>query len=126
MIPEVDGTWTQVTFPCAVCGDAAATLALTCHLSPRPTLIISRFMGKTIEYLQPTYCQPLQTALNQQDSGAIYRLNSLWLPSYCPQCQTHYCQSHWTLIPTFDDDFPGWYDCTYGYCPDQHKRIVDD
>lgn len=109
-----------------MCGDAAATLSLSPEPPQHPALSISGFMGHSTEYLNETSFRALQTALQHQDSAAIYRLNSLWLPCYCPECQTHYCRQHWTLITQFDDDFPGWYDCTYGICPQHHQRLIDD
>lgn len=115
-----------VTFYCVVCGDAAATLSLSHEAPRRPAFAISGFMGISTEYLAEANFRALQTALQHQDSAAIYRLNSLWLPCYCPECQAHYCRQHWMLITQFDDDFPGWYDCTYGICPHQHKRLIDD
>ena len=89
-----------VTFYCAVCGDAAATLSLSPEPPQHPALSISGFMGHSTEYLNETSFRALQTALQHQDSAAIYRLNSLWLPCYCPECQTHYCRQHWTLTPS--------------------------
>ena len=114
---------TQATFYCAVCGDAAATLIL----SPSPlALHLSSLMGNSVEYLSPENHQALAQAIQQQNAQAIYRMNTLWLPSYCSPCQLHYCRQHWVLITQFDDDFPGWYDCTYGFCPHEHKRLLDD
>ena len=43
--------------------------------------------------------------------------------AYCPECNKIYCWEHYNAREEFDD---GFYDCTYGECPNGHRRMIDD
>ena len=43
--------------------------------------------------------------------------------AYCPNCDRAYCKDHWDLEEEWDE---GFYDCTYGTCPEGHRRLLDD
>jgi hypothetical protein len=45
------------------------------------------------------------------------------LDGYCPECDKVYCTDHVRKQVEWDD---GFYDCTYGVCPQGHRRIIDD
>ncbi|MFX1418132.1 MAG: hypothetical protein ACFE9N_04335 [Promethearchaeota archaeon] len=45
------------------------------------------------------------------------------LDAYCPECNKIYCWEHYDAREEYDD---GFYDCTYGICPNGHKRMIDD
>ncbi len=45
------------------------------------------------------------------------------LDAYCPQCDNIYCWEHYKAREEYDD---GFYDCTYGECPNGHRRMIDD
>ncbi len=45
------------------------------------------------------------------------------LDAYCPQCDKIYCWEHYKAREEYDD---GFYDCTYGECPNEHRRMIDD
>jgi hypothetical protein len=45
------------------------------------------------------------------------------LDGYCPECDKVYCKQHIRTRVVMDD---GFYDCTYGTCPEGHERIIDD
>ncbi|MBY9019808.1 MAG: hypothetical protein KGD67_02040 [Candidatus Lokiarchaeota archaeon] len=45
------------------------------------------------------------------------------LDAYCPQCDKIYCWEHYEAREEYDD---GFYDCTYGTCPNGHRRMIDD
>jgi hypothetical protein len=45
------------------------------------------------------------------------------LDAYCPECDKIYCWNHYKLEEEWDE---GFYDCTYGECPEGHKRMIDD
>lgn len=112
----------EAQFHCATCNTVAATLQLT----DDNQFIQSGFMGNSCEGVSGRLAILLARALRQQNIGNIYKLNGLWAPFYCPTCQATYCNQHWLKEVQFDDDFAGWYDCTYGTCPAGHRRIVDD
>jgi hypothetical protein len=42
---------------------------------------------------------------------------------YCPECDRVYCRVHYQAREVFDE---GFYDCTYGTCPQGHRRMIDD
>ena len=68
----------------------------------------------------------VRAILARRDVHALYALNEEWASFYCPTCDRSYCRAHWRFDVRYDDDFPGWYDCTYGVCPEGHRRLVDD
>ncbi|UCC19243.1 MAG: hypothetical protein JSV62_14245 [Promethearchaeota archaeon] len=45
------------------------------------------------------------------------------LDAFCPECNKIYCWEHYDAREEYDE---GFYDCTYGICPNGHKRIIDD
>jgi hypothetical protein len=45
------------------------------------------------------------------------------LDAYCPKCDKIYCWEHFKAREEYDD---GFYDCTYGECPNGHRRMIDD
>lgn len=112
----------EAAFHCAVCNKVAATLQIT----DDNRFIQRDFWGESTEWVSAAHAFVLEAALNQENVEALYRNNSLWAPFYCPECRAIYCYAHWRTEIQFDDDFPGWYDCTYGTCPAGHRRIVDD
>ena len=78
------------------------------------------------EAVSPNVQPVIEAALAMADADALYQLDHFWAPFYCPTCQRVYCREHWLIIPEFDEDFPGWYDCAYGTCPQGHRRLIDD
>lgn len=45
------------------------------------------------------------------------------LDAYCPECDKVYCRDHYNAAEEYDD---GFYDYTYGTCPQGHRRMIDD
>ena len=45
------------------------------------------------------------------------------IDAYCPECNEIYCGAHYDTEEEWDE---GFYDCTYGTCPEGHKRIIHD
>jgi hypothetical protein len=45
------------------------------------------------------------------------------LDAYCPTCDKVYCKEDYDLDEVWDE---GFYDCTYGTCPEGHRRLLDD
>jgi hypothetical protein len=43
--------------------------------------------------------------------------------AYCPNCDKIYCYEHYNPREEWD---AGFYDCTYGTCPEGHERIIYD
>lgn len=45
------------------------------------------------------------------------------LDAYCPECDKLYCREEYDLEEEWDE---GFYDDTYGTCPEGHRRLLDD
>ncbi len=45
------------------------------------------------------------------------------MDAYCPECDSIYCPLHYDFEEEWDE---GFYDCTYGTCPEGHRRMVHD
>ena len=45
------------------------------------------------------------------------------MDAYCPTCDRVYCRDHYQTEERYDE---GFYDCTYGTCPQGHRRMIDD
>jgi hypothetical protein len=68
----------------------------------------------------------LDRAIAAADVDVLYGLNPELVPAWCPTCAASYCQKHWRLEVAGADDHPGWYEATYGTCPEGHRRVLDD
>lgn len=127
---------TETGFTCALCGKTAATVivahpekdldALQLDSGDVATLVIADFWGRQQIGVAEEDLPRLRRALEQGNAQALYALDPLWAPFYCPNCDRSYCNNHWRVELRFDDDFPGWYDCAYGTCPEGHRRLIDD
>ena len=113
---------TSANFYCAECGALAALLTL----NDANQLIQEGFWGVTTEGILPQMRPAVEAALAKADADKLYHMDSLWASFYCQTCKLVYCYQHWLIIPEFDEDFPGWYDCSYGTCPQGHRRLIDD
>lgn len=118
----------QALFHCSVCKDLAARVEIlppgdAQSLSNKHTLAITGFIGNERIALSPVSAEALRPVLQRADPAGLYAIEKLWAPFYCPDCSSVYCIRHWTVIPVWDGDF---YDCSYGYCPQGHKRLIED
>ena len=68
----------------------------------------------------------LRTAMASGEPRQLYDIDYEFARFYCPTCDAAYCRQHWTIETVFDEDYPGWYDCTYGTCDEGHRRKLDD
>lgn len=122
------------TFHCRVCHAAAATVTLLPAAQSRLTpgndiagaLCVLGFMGYEEFAVGPAQVAAATRALHTPDVQTLYELDMLWAPFYCPTCQAVYCYGHWRVEAQFDADFHGWYDCSYGVCPQGHRRLLDE
>lgn len=104
---------------CAECGALAGRVELV----ESNRLRISGFIGVTEEAVEDSRFREL---LSQPDPRVLWEYSPLSAPFYCPQCNASYCSSHWTIVEVFDEDFPSHYDCSRGYCPAGHSRLIED
>jgi hypothetical protein len=131
---SVENEIVQAVFPCSLCGEIAATVTLIPKNTDHPdvlnadaaTLVLADFIGKTQEQVGEQREAPLRDAIVEKDAKRLYEVEHLWAPFYCHQCQRSFCIKHWVVLPQFDEDFPGFYDCSIGTCPQGHRRKIDD
>ncbi|HET7464061.1 MAG TPA: hypothetical protein VFJ82_22585 [Longimicrobium sp.] len=111
-------------YTCAVCGNVAGRVEVV----PSPTGSGSRLVHSVFFSMwrqgppESTYAEAAQ-ALRGGDPRALWALDREWAPFYCPECNACYCRDHWRQWMEFDE---GFYDCTYGTCPQGHTRMLDD
>lgn len=134
-------------FPCKLCGRFATKITLLPTAVPHPKSGSTELkwlgladplppsqVGAPAMVVQSVACG-LRWALEQPkfeqvyplvesgNSDALFQLDCEYLPSYCYPCSCHYCADHWVSRIEFDD---GFYDCTVGFCPQGHRRLLDD
>lgn len=124
----------SITFPCARCGQPAATFTLLPAGAgeglwrERDRLERTGFLGATIHFGELSGLAAVMRAIEGRDIAAIRDLAGPDLVAFhCWQCAADYCEACWRVgPPEFDADFPGFYDCTKGVCPAGHSQVIDD
>lgn len=122
-----------LTLSCCRCGSPAATFAF------RPAgkgdglwrdsdrLERTGFMGTVVKFGPLDSFAPFLSALQRGDYDSARSGDPDLVAFHCWTCNEDYCEKCWQIgPPTFDDDFPGFYDCTRGVCPEGHEQVVDD
>lgn len=113
---------------CSICGSNAVSIVASSDMAEASEHII---------YKGITSGRNLDIALNKNifvilEKGNLKALHEYLqentfledgIDAYCPKCDTIYCGRHLDLEVVYDD---GFYDCTYGTCPEGHRRIIDD
>ncbi|MBD3237808.1 MAG: hypothetical protein GF330_13985 [Candidatus Eisenbacteria bacterium] len=128
MIPkELDESEIIARAHCAVCGQVALIFWWGDFWGDEGLVI----RGIVHERLAPPGTE--KQILEQLEKGSIGGVHEIikpfWkadvgLDAYCPKCDRVYCAEHWKLEDIWEDGW--WYDCTYGTCPEGHRRMVDD
>jgi len=119
----------SAAFHCALCNDLAGTVELlpAGHAEglgkDKTTIFLKDFIGTEKVLVSPAEIPKVQAALDQGDAAALYAVEKLWAPFYCPACACVYCRKHWTIAPQYDE---GYFDCSYGFCPRGHRRMTED
>lgn len=118
----------HAVFHCSRCQKIAATVTLLSperpeSLSKSYTISIRDFIGHERMVMSPSSAAELGAILKQADPAALYQMERLWAPFYCPTCSRNYCVDHWTVVPVYDE---GFFDHSYGYCPEGHRRLIED
>ncbi len=110
------------TLSCAVCGQVAVVII------QRTTQFV--YSGIIVEsVLESALAKDAFKFLSLKDLKSLHShlKNSIQLEdgidAYCPECDTIYCATHYTPEEEWDE---GFYDCTYGTCPEGHRRIIHD
>jgi hypothetical protein len=118
----------QANFPCSLCPKVAASLELLLPENPQAlskttTLRARGFIGEIRTVLSHQQEEQVKAALDQADALALYKVDHLFSPFYCADCARVYCRDHWKIEDVWDGQF---YDFSSGYCPEDHKKMIDD
>ncbi len=134
MSPEILGLrWfrrkPKATFRCSLCGKTAGVV----ELLPRghaqgldkdsDTISIRGFIGHERVVVSEAGVEKLRAILERGDAAKLYEFEGLWAPFWCPTCAAVYCVEHWTVVPQYDE---GFFDCSHGFCPEGHRRLIED
>jgi hypothetical protein len=117
----------EYQLPCSVCGEIAVTFKIGKAVFDKDESLI--YMGITHQSsLKKELSNRLFPLLKEEQLSLIHSFLKEYhtyegLDAYCPSCDKIYCWDHYNPIQEFDD---GFYDCTYGTCPEGHKRMIDD
>ena len=110
------------TLSCAVCGRVAVVI-----IQKTSQFVYSGIMIETV--LDNKLAKKAFKLLDSKDLKGLHShlMKSIQLEegmdAYCPKCDSIYCSEHYTTEEEWDD---GFYDCTYGTCPKDHRRIIHD
>jgi hypothetical protein len=127
--PVSSASSSKAAFQCSLCGNTAAVVEILPPEHERSlsnnhsTIRVSGFIGEERVVLSESSESALRACLARADSAALYALEQLWAPFYCPACDRVYCVKHWTVVPEYDQEF---FDHSYGYCPEGHRRLIED
>ena len=116
-------------FYCALCNHLAGTVELLPAGHPdglskeTATIFLKDFIGTEKVVVTAAGSQAVQAALAAADAAALYKVERLWAPFYCPECARVYCRQHWVIVPEYDE---GYFDCSHGTCPQGHTRMTED
>src|SRR4051812_2978014 len=116
----------EAVFYCRECGEVAATVSL----GTTPRELVTFFMGRVRQWLTEEQIEAVGQVLATRNPDAIYQLLYEIDPErvafHCSECNANYCIKHWNAQMQFDDDpeWRGWYDCTYGTCPQGHRHLL--
>ena len=114
---------------CSVCGEIAVIFKVgTTQFSEKEALICSGIVHsagislsaakKIFTWLDQDQIAEVHTYLEK--NTVVYEEG---IDAYCPKCDKIYCYSHLDTREEWDE---GFYDCTYGTCPEGHTRIIHD
>ena len=114
----------RAVYHCSVCSKEAAGVKLVEEKKTDGTtqwwIRISDFIGVVSEVVAESAVDSFRRYLRRGDAAL---LPERFAPFYCRQCGKCYCIDHWLCEVRYDDDF---YDCTYGTCPEGHRKMIDD
>jgi hypothetical protein len=132
------GQRTAASFRCAACGEMAAVVKVvraenTVDMGPplgRQTydcdaVILDYFLGTAGKFGDAATLDAVQEIVSSDapDPVALRRVDWELAPFYCPDCDLNYCRADWHTYVLVDE---GFYDCTMGICPGEHRHMVDD
>ncbi len=113
--------------PCSVCGKISIKYKIGPDwLDDHESLVYSGITHS--RSLRKDLANMLFEILDNENLSAVHQFMLKYhslegLDAYCPECDKIYCWEHYDAREEYDD---GFYDCTYGECPNGHRRMIDD
>ncbi len=127
MMDEGKEAVARAVYNCSACGKEAAAVELVEEKKTDGTtqwwIRISGFIGVVSEVVAESAVESFRLYLRRSDAAL---LPERFAPFYCRKCGKCYCIDHWLCEVRYDDDFDDFYDCTYGTCPEGHRKMIDD
>lgn len=119
---EVDdappGPWAR--FDCGACGHPAGRAEVR-RGDSGAWAVVTSLLGWAAARIEPAGTPTIEAAVGASDGSTLCRFELA--PFWCPDCEQAYCHRHWTTEVVMDE---GFYDCTYGTCPQGHRVMIDD
>jgi hypothetical protein len=118
---------TMYQLPCSVCGRIAAEFKIGYGRFDNEESLV--FRGITHgSSLKKNLSPILFEILKAKNLSGVHEFMKQYhcyegLDAYCPECDKIYCWEHYNAVEEWEE---GFYDCTYGICPEGHKRMIDD
>lgn len=112
--------------PCMICGEIAVIFELgeflgesgmIYHGITHRTSLDLPMKDSIVHYLNHNNIAGIHSLVQEKKSMED------GLDAYCPECDKIYCKKHYHITEEWDE---GFYDCSYGTCPEGHRRIIDD
>jgi len=118
---------TMYQLPCSVCGRIAVEFKMGYGRFDKEESLV--FSGIThSSSLRRSLSTILFEILKAKNLSGVHEFMKQYhgyegLDAYCPECDKIYCWEHYNATEEWEE---GFYDCTYGICPEGHKRMIDD
>ena len=117
----------EYQLPCSICGEIAIEYSIGVGQFDKEEKLLYRgiIFGTS---LNKKLADELFEILKNEDIARAHEFMRKYhsyegLDVYCPECDKVYCWNHYKIEEEWDE---GFYDCTYGECPEGHKRMIDD
>jgi len=119
---------TEYELLCQVCGKVCVNFRIgTTRFVKEESLVFSGITHQTT--IKKKYAEKIFNFLSEDKIAELHSLvhkrNILedGIDAYCPECDKIYCWIHYNAEEEWDE---GFYDYTYGTCPEGHRRIIND
>ncbi len=122
-------TDTEYDIHCSACGKVAAKFKVGPTWPASKTGELALLYEGTTKSTQLglTYADAIFENLKSEKVAAVNSLlEEKWvggLDAYCPTCDKVYCKEDYDVEEQWDE---GFYDCSYGTCPEGHRRLIGD
>ena len=103
-------------FDCATCGHPAGRAEIEQGPSAEESLVVTSPLGRAVFRLEGPTAQVAVAAVTSGDARKLVHVTPDVAPFWCPQCQSSYCDRHWTRSTVVEDRS----------CPVGHQRTVKD